>query len=136
MIIYIDENMPPQLADGLDLLQAPENIKIKNQIQVRSIQQTFGIGALDEDWIPKVGEEDACVITQDININRSRHQRELYLKHGVGIFFLRAPSKSGFKYWDFVKLIIKKWDEITRKATKTKRPFAFRITSQGRIEEM
>jgi hypothetical protein len=35
MIIFIDENMPPHLARGFDILQAPENIKLRVKIEVK-----------------------------------------------------------------------------------------------------
>lgn len=70
MIIYIDENLAPVLAEGFNILQRPENLRLKIQdpIEVRSIKKVFGAGALDEDWIPVAGQEGACVITQDYNI--------------------------------------------------------------------
>lgn len=57
MIIYIDENMPQMLAAGLNILQQPENMKLKpaQRIVVKSIKEEFGAGALDENWIPVAG---------------------------------------------------------------------------------
>lgn len=58
MIIYIDENMPAVLAEGFNLLQAPENLryKLKDPVEVKSIKNEFGAGAKDEDWIPLAGQ--------------------------------------------------------------------------------
>ena len=67
MKIYIDENISPYLANGLDILDRP----FKNGIEVLSIKDVFGEGAQDEDWIPKVGAEKGIVITQDYNIQRT-----------------------------------------------------------------
>jgi hypothetical protein len=39
---------------------------------VHSIIDEFGKGAPDEEWIPGIASEHGCVITQDLNINRSR----------------------------------------------------------------
>ncbi|MEQ8879105.1 MAG: hypothetical protein RLQ12_05710 [Cyclobacteriaceae bacterium] len=135
MIIYIDENMAPQLAEGLNLLQIPENVKLKEEVEVRSIKKEFGMGAQDEDWLPKIGEEGSCVITRDLNIQRTRHQRELYMKYGVGIFFL-AAGKKGLSYWESVKLLIKTWEQIVKYSTRKQRPFAFRLKSNGKLEEL
>lgn len=55
MTIYIDENMSPNLAKGFEILQAPENIKLKQAIQVESVKDKFGKGVKDEDWIPLAG---------------------------------------------------------------------------------
>ena len=37
MIIFVDENLPPHLARGFDILQKPENIKLTGAIFVKSI---------------------------------------------------------------------------------------------------
>ena len=133
MIIYVDENMAPALAEGFNLLQQPENFrkKFKDPIEVKSISKVFGRGALDEDWIPKVGSDRACVITQDYNINRIKHQRALCEEYGLGMFYFRPPSKSGFSYWDMVKLLVKHWPEIIKAASKKSRPFSYKITARS-----
>lgn len=134
--VYIDENMPPQLAKGLNELQQPQNLKDGFQIEVLSIKEVFGQGAQDEDWIPKLGQEKGIVITQDFNIQNTKHQRELYQKSGVGIFFLKTPSKNGFQYWDFVKKMIGEWEAIKKIIKKEPVPFAYRGSSNKPFEKM
>lgn len=132
--IYIDENFAHQLAQGLDIFQQHLNNKEKLQIQVLSIKKEFGQGALDEEWIPIAGEQKAVVITQDLRIQTTRHQNELYKKYGLGVFFFKPPSK-GYSFWEMVEQVIKRWPEIKNK-TKNNRPFAFRCTSKGKIEKL
>ena len=136
MIIYIDENMSPFLARGFNILQEPLNLKLKEPIMVRSIKDEFGMGAKDEDWIPLAGEQKACVITQDYNINRIRHQRELCKQYNLGMFYFRPPSKNGFTYMDMLKLMVKHWEEISKKATREKRPFSYKVTQKGSLSEL
>lgn len=133
MIIYIDENLPPVVAEALHKLQEPLNVKnkLRDPIQVKSIKSVFGQGALDEDWIPKLDKNRDCVITQDYNIKRIHHQRELYEAQGLGMIYLRPPSKTGFDYWQQVTLIIKHWEEITKKASREKRPFSFKVNPRS-----
>lgn len=123
--IYIDENLSPYLAKGLDTLESP----LQEGFKVLSIKDVFGTGAKDEEWIPKVGKENGVVITQDVNIQRLRHQRLLYEEHGVGVFFLSPPSKNGYTYWEMVEQIIKRWKDIKKKC-KNERPFAFRCSAR------
>lgn len=134
--IYIDENMPSQLAHGLHTLQQPQNSKDGIEIEVLSIKEVFGQGALDEDWIPKVGAEKGIVITQDFRIQSQKHQRELYIECGVGILFLNPPSNKGFSYWDLVKKLISEWDDIKKIVRKNKTPFAYRGSSNKKFEKM
>jgi len=49
MIIYIDENLPPQLADGLNKLQEPLNRRNKTEFEIKSIKSVFGEGVKDEE---------------------------------------------------------------------------------------
>lgn len=137
MIIYIDENLPHQLAIAFDALQQGLNISNKTDIKVRSIASEFGRGAKDEDWIPLAGKEGACIITQDFNINRIKHQRELCEQYNLGMIYFRSPSKSGFRYWDFVKLLTRHWEEIIKVTNRKPRPFSYKVTSRStKLESM
>ncbi|MFP4370141.1 MAG: hypothetical protein ACLFR2_11220 [Candidatus Kapaibacterium sp.] len=137
MIIYIDENMSPYLAQGLNILQIPLNHRQTETIQIRSVKEVFGEGAKDEAWIPEAGQESSCIITQDYNIHQIRHQKELCREYNLGMFYFRPPSKSGFSYWDMLVLMIKHWPDITRKAIEENKPFSYRITSRNaRLESM
>ncbi|CAG5073132.1 hypothetical protein DYBT9623_04636 [Dyadobacter sp. CECT 9623] len=124
--IYIDENISPHIATGLNTLQSPLN----DGFEVLSLESAFGRGVPDEEWLPKIGQQNAMIITQDLNIHRNRRQRELLEKYGVGVFFLTPPSKSGYEYWEMVEQIVKRWRDI-KKLSKQKRPFAFRCTSRS-----
>jgi len=136
MIIYIDENMSPYLARGFNILQAPLNVKLRESIDVRSIKDDFGQGALDEDWIPLAGEKGACVITQDYNIKRIKHQQTLCEQFNLGMFYFRPPSKNGFNYWEMLTLMVKHWLQINKIAITQKRPFAYKVTAKGSLEEL
>jgi len=134
--IYIDENLPSQLAKGLNELQQPQNKKDGIEIEVLSIKEIFGQGEQDEDWIPKVGAENGIVITQDFRIQSQRHQRELYLESGVGILFLNPPSKSGFGYWEMVKKLVCEWEDIKKIIKRHNTPFAFKASARSKFEKM
>lgn len=131
--IYIDENISHFLAAGLDVFQQHLNDNEKKKFQVLSIKSVYGRGAKDEDWIPKVGAEGGIVITQDLRIQTTRHQNELYKAHNLGVFFLKPPS-NGYTFWEMVEKIIKNWPEMKKKSF-DKRPFAYRITSK-KIERL
>ena len=133
MIIYIDENMSPYLAKGFNILQLPLNVNLREEIDVRSIKEDYGQGALDEDWIPQAGTKGACIITQDYNIKRIKHQQSLCEKYKLGMFYFRPPSKKGFLYWDMLSIMVKNWIIINKLAILHKKPFAFRISSKGKM---
>lgn len=133
MRFYFDENISPNIAEALAILQNP---RIDEKIKVSTIRDEFGPGTPDEVWIPKVAENDGIVITQDFNIQRARHQRELYKKHGLGVVFFRPPKK-GYKYWDLVKFIINRWDNVKMSVEKSNKPFALIVSPRSsKIERL
>ena len=134
--IFIDKNLPRQLADGLNCLQQPQNSRDDIEIEVLSIKNIFGQGEQDEDWIPKVGKENGIVITQDYRIQTLRHQRELYQKNGLGILFFSPPSNKGFTYWEMVKQLVNRWDDIKQIIRKNHTPFAFRCSAKTKFEKL
>jgi len=131
MKIYIDENMPPQLAEGLSVLEKPNN----EGIEVYSILKEYGRGVSDEEWIPQVGRINGIVITQDHKMQRIKTQYHLLKSYKLGIFYLIPPGKKGYTYWEMVEKIVLNWLEIKNLVRKTKPPFAFRITSR-KIEKI
>lgn len=131
--VYIDENFAPQLAKGFNVFQEHLNIKESFQIKVQSISEAFGRGAKDEDWIPEAGKTDSVVITQDINIFRKRHQNELFMKHGLGVFFFKPPS-TGYSFWQMLEQLVKHWPEMKKKISSTKKPFAYTVTPKKIVQ--
>lgn len=126
--IFIDENMSPYLADGLNTLEKPNN----DGFEIVSIMKVFGEGVKDNEWIPQVGKEKGIVITQDFNIHRTRTLKELYLNSGIGVFFFAPPSKTGYKYWEMVEQVIRRWIVMKKHSRKVDKPFAFRCTCRSK----
>ena len=137
MIIYMDENMPGHLAEGFHIIQFPESIKTQYVIEVKFLPSRFGCGAQDVDWLPVVGSEGSCIITQDKKLSKRKSEIELYKKHKVGIFFMRGPSKKqGLKIWDMTQALAKNWDEICRIAKEDTRPFGYVFKLKGKMERL
>lgn len=137
MIIYMDENMPRHLAEGFQILQLPEGLKTGRKIDVKYLPDEVGHGAKDVIWIPQVGSVKACVITQDINIQRRKHELELYRRHDIGMFFLRGSSKKqGMSIWQMVESLAKNWSGICQIVYEKKGPFAYQITPNRKIKKL
>ena len=86
MKLFIDNNLPPVLADGLGALFLDEH-------QVVSHRSKFGNTHIkDEEWIPALGAEGGwTVLSGDLNIARKRPTRELFLRSRLVGFF---PKKA------------------------------------------
>jgi hypothetical protein len=134
-LVFIDENLPPQLARGLNILQQPQNPKEGMEIEIQSLKD-INEGAEDEEWLPDIGKLKGVVITQDYGIQRLKHQRELYKQHGVGVLFFKPPSDKGFAYWEMVKQIINRWEKMKQIIRKNKPPFAYRCTARSDFENI
>lgn len=137
MTIYFDENLPCHLAEGYHQLQYPEGLKTGIMVEVKYLPNEFGNGVKDIDWIPEIGKRNGCVITQDININRQKHELELYRKHKVGMFFLRGPSKKqGMSIWQMVEVLARNWPDIIDRMQNEQRPFAYEVKAKGKLKKL
>ncbi len=135
MIIYLDENIPPHLAKGFNIIQAPENLKKgRINLEVKYLSDVYGTGSADLDWIPKVGAEKSFVITQDIHISKRKDEVDAYLSNGVGLFFLRGSSKKrGLSVWEMVQVLAKNWEDIIEIILNEKGAFAYTVQQKRKI---
>lgn len=137
MILYLDENMPIHLAEGFQVLQYPEGLKTGKPVEVKYIPKEYGYGSQDLAWIPEVGNEKACVLTQDLNIHRRKHELELYRRNNIGMFFLKGASKKqGLSVWQMVEALAKNWLQIVDIIYREKRPFAYQVSLKGKMKKV
>jgi len=137
MIIFTDENMPPHLAKGFDLLQGAESLKTGVPIKVIHWPTYSHYGEKDNEWMPKISALDACIITQDYKIAKRKHEIELFRKSGLGIFFLKGKSKKlQLTIWEMVEVLAKAWPEITKIAITEKKPFGYEVLYNGKIRKL
>lgn len=131
MIAYIDENTSPHIAKALALLEERE--PPNRRITVKSLQETFGKGIKDLELIPELGKQNAIWITRDKRILLNRIELDLILKNNIGIIIIK-PGKNA-KYWDMVSLVFTAWVDI-RELAKEKKPFAYRLLGNGKLEKV
>ncbi len=122
MRIYFDENFSPHLVEGIRQIQDGRK---SEGVSVCSVKEEFGAGADDEVWIPSVASRHGVVITQDVNIHRTRAQWELCQANKIGVFFFKSPKKAGWSYWQIVQLVVRHWPEIKRLSEQSRRPFGY-----------
>lgn len=78
MKLLVDNNLPPRLAEALNVIFAPDH-------EVTALRREFGRGDLkDEEWIPKLGAEGGwAVLSADMNIARKRPSRQPFIGAGL-----------------------------------------------------
>jgi PIN like domain len=131
MKIYLDENLSEYVADALNLLSKG----YFPNIEVLSTKKAFGRGVADEDLIPIIGKEGSILITQDFNIKRRNPQFDLCREYGLSVFFLVMPKNQN-RHWEIVKILIEHWEDITFKAQKEAKPFAYMVRAIGKLKKL
>lgn len=102
MRIYFDENFSKYLAAGFNAFQKGS---FSEEIEVFHLTDNFPEGSPDEEWIHGVAKQEACVITEDLNIYRTKSQWEIYKNYSVGFFFFKQPKKKMYSYWQWIQEI-------------------------------
>ena len=124
MKLFIDNNLPPQLADGLHALFAGTH-------EVASHRGKFGkTHRLDEEWIPALGDEGGWVVLSgDLNIARKRPLRDLFLRAGLVGFFPRSAVME-LPLHKKASRILAVWDRMERISNDV-RPGLFELQRSG-----
>jgi len=134
MIFVFDENLPKNLAEGIDLLERG-NVRSPHQSEVIYATTLMGKkGATDEELIEAIGLKGAVLVTQDKDFKNKKHYFALYKAHNVGILLYTMQSKD--LYWDKVKSFIKNWEDIKQAVASSKMPFAYSIGRNGGVSPL
>lgn len=124
MKVFVDNNLPPDLARGLDALFATDHHVICHR-------DKFGKTHIaDEEWIEALAAEgEWVVLSGDLNIARKRPSRELfYRSHLVGFFPRKAVMELPIAKKASRILFI--WDRMERIANDV-RPGMFELPQRG-----
>lgn len=70
------------------------------------------LGALDDEWIPKVAARDPVVITRDKRIRAKHAKAMLYTENGLRVFGI--AGKKDLSNWDTMCLLTRRWNAIER----------------------
>lgn len=126
MNFYLDENLPPRVANALNALEEGE------EDNVYHTELVFEKSIKDPDLFPKIKERDGILITNDLKMLSKKGEYEQMVSLGITAFFIKFPSGANFvlKY----RFIIDKWEMIKDICRNNKHPFRCKITSKGKPE--
>lgn len=124
MKVFVDNNLPPDLARGLDALFSQDH-------EVVCHRDKFGKSHIaDEEWIPALGAEGGWVVLSgDLNIARKRPSRELFIRSQLVGFFPRAAVME-LPIARKAARILTVWDRMERVANDV-RPGLFELQQRG-----
>ena len=131
MRCFFDENFSPALVRGLAQIESRDA-----EFMVASSVDALYRGAPDEELIPFVAEQKGILVSQDLNMRRTKHLNELLKRYRLGVFFFSFPS--GTNYWGIVQQVIRRWPELKKlaKVGATHRPYAYRVTVRGGFQRL
>jgi len=115
-----DENLAPQLAQAFRLLD--------DESKVDHITTFYAAGTEDVAYLPDFGRTGAFLVTRDARQRKKPAELAAYRIHGVGAFILGGKN---LDRWELVKQLVLSWPQITEAASKTRRPFAYRVRANG-----
>lgn len=125
MKFFLDNHLPPCLARALDALSKEEGYSVTH------LREKFSNDIADEEYIRQLGEEGNWVIVSgDLRILSSPHERKAWQESGLTMFFLeRGWAHIGL--WNMAWKMVKWWPEIISQAERITRGVGFRIPVRG-----
>jgi hypothetical protein len=129
---FIDNCLPPRWAPALSALATPE------EFEVTHLRTKFSNTISDVDWIQKLSAEGGwTIISGDVRITKSVHEREAWLRSGLTAFFL--VKGWNFEFWDKTARIVRWWPRILEQARMVQPGAGFYVPvnyKNGRFEQV
>jgi len=67
-----------------------------------------------EELVPYIAMKHGCVLTRDLNIQRTNMLWKFCRENKVGLFFFRPPKRDKLDYWGWTSKVFQHWAEIKR----------------------
>lgn len=94
------------------------------------LKEYFAIEALDEEWLPEVGQRGWLILTKDDRIRRRPVEREALMQSGARAFILPSGNMSGE---EMASAIVNALPKIQRFVARNPPPFIARISKAGGV---
>jgi|GEM_PF-720410 Uncharacterized protein conserved in bacteria len=133
MVFIFDENMPPRLAKGLQILDAdnePNKPLVNKFYHITEIQKR---GADDPDIVREAKNLKAVIVSEDNDYKNINGTYELVVKLRVGYVLFKPPKKTGSSYNDIVTAFVSAWPALKKAIQNEKPPYMFIIERSGKI---
>jgi len=91
------------------------------------------MGMSDLEWMELAGRSGHLAITHDLHILDVPGERAALESWRLGAIFVDAGQATR---WRVLRLLLDRWEWLEQIDTATARPFAFRLSLEGRIREV
>jgi predicted nuclease of predicted toxin-antitoxin system len=119
---YLDNNLSYRFARALTALGD----------DVRALREEFPENTADVEWIPKIKDKDACLITADKRIITRPHECLILRQANITTFFL-GPFFLSLQFWPQAAWIVKHWPTLRTFGDKSARGTCFFVQHNGRM---
>ena len=110
MKLLLDENLPPLLAESIQVLARNETYEVHHVIP------WLGAGTSDVNWIKTAGRDGGWIaITNDHHISTRPHEIAAWRQNGL-IGFVLPKMFNQLTFWAKAAFLTRWWDEIIKAA--------------------
>ena len=134
MKFFIDNNLPPAFARGLDGFSHGVGLPEKSVVHLKDL---FPQNTKDQDWIQSLAKEDSWVIISQDGFRKNDLEREAIRRSGLFVIVL-SKQWSHQTYWNKAQNFVKWWPAILDFVEKTHGGGAVRIPWRfsGKFEQI
>jgi len=129
---FIDNCLPPRWAPSLSALADP------GQFEVAHLRTKFEQNTPDIEWIQRLSTEGGwTIISGDVRITKSLHEREAWLSSGLTAFFL--VKGWDFPLWEKTWRFVRWWPKIIEQTQMVKPGAGFFVPvnfKSGKFEQV
>jgi hypothetical protein len=119
---FFDRNLGTAIPQALLHLRVPAGIHYHRQY--------FRDTALDDEWLPIVGQNGWIVITQDTKFYLLPNELDALKRYSIGCFYLGTAAATR---WTTFRLLARSYDRIGDIVASTPTPFIYAIRPDGRV---
>ncbi len=121
-VLFFDQDVGTTLPKALLTLRLP--------VPVEYHQEHFAIDALDDDWMPVVGERSWILVGHDSHHHLVAPELDAIRQYGIGCFYLWGAEA---RTWDKMVCFARAYNRMVDAIRNTPRPFIYRIYKTGRL---
>lgn len=125
--LFWDKNVSRMIPQSLRLLKLGigteiylEHYPFADKVQERG----------DDLWLPMVGENNWCAITQDWSLHVKQNEFYAIKYYKVGCFYLWGAQE---KKWEITRCFARGYDNILRAIEETPKPFIYWVNKNGTL---
>ena len=121
-VLFFDRSVGKRIPKVLQFVRIPIGITYHDQ--------HFAQDALDDDWLPTVGERRWAVIGQDHSYHKRAAEKLAIVQYDLGVFYLWGANA---KTWEQLRCIMNAYDGILDVLDNVAPPFLYRINRFGKL---